>query len=375
MKVSIWFLSVVATAVLSLPKVDAAAPDASNSDVNGGASWSAEKAANYLDHRASWWETWPASQRDHETVCVSCHTMIPYALARPKLRALLHEQSLPEPERAMMQHLQKRVSQWKEMEPYYSDAKYGAGKAKESRSTEAVVNALIMASNSAGKKHLDPLARTAFNQAWELQIKSGERAGAWDWQVFHLSPWEGTESQYQGAAFMALAVAWAPNQYRNESGVKANLQLLRAYLKREYPSQPVLNKVILLWAEDKLPGLLSSQDKRQLIDQVAALQRPDGGWNLSSLGTWTRSDHTPEETGSDGYATGLVTLAIEQSHSKRQQVSLNKARAWLEHNQSQADGSWHADSLNKKRDPTSDIGRFMSDAATSYAVLALAAKK
>jgi squalene-hopene/tetraprenyl-beta-curcumene cyclase len=44
--------------------------------------------------------------------------------------------------------------------------------------------------------------------------------------------------------------------------------------------------------------------------------------------------------------------------------------AWLEQHQEQ-DGDWRATSLNKQRDPQSDTGRFMSDAATGYAVLAL----
>jgi hypothetical protein len=44
--------------------------------------WNAEAAAHYLDNRAAWWETWPAAQRDHQTVCVSCHTILPYALSR-----------------------------------------------------------------------------------------------------------------------------------------------------------------------------------------------------------------------------------------------------------------------------------------------------
>jgi len=333
--------------------------------------WSATAAAKYLDQRAAWWETWPASQRDHQTVCVSCHTILPYVLARPKLSAFLAETNVAAPERTVLENVKKRVSLWQEVKPYYSDEKSGAGKAKESRSTEAVLNALVLAANAAGEKHLDATAQAAFRAAWALQLRSGDRAGAWDWQVFHLAPWEAAESQYQGATFMALAVAWAPGHYRADPSIQANLRLLRSYLKREYASQPLLNRIVVLWASAKLPGLLSSKEKRELVETILKQQQPDGGWSVASLGTWIRSDHTPQKTGSDGYATGLITLALAHTRAGH---AREMARAWLETHQSSEDGSWRAYSLNKNRDPATDAGKFMTDAATGYAVLALAAR-
>lgn len=90
----------------------------------------------------------------------------------------------------------------------YKDAAAGIGKSAESRSTESVLNTLILSSYDAQEGQLRKITRMAFDKAWELQLREGPAAGAWKWQVFHLAQWESSESQYQGAVFMALAVGW-----------------------------------------------------------------------------------------------------------------------------------------------------------------------
>ncbi len=44
---------------------------------------------------------------------------------------------------------------------------------------------------------------------------------------------------------------------------------------------------------------------------------------------------------------------------------------YLRRTQDRVSGRWTAISPNKQRDPASDTGKFMSDAATTYAVLSL----
>src|SRR5262245_21950587 len=85
------------------------------------ATFDARGAAAYLDARMAWWAKWPTASRDHGTVCVSCHTALPYALARPALRASLAESQPSAHEQRLIDDVVKRVRLWKDVEPFYPD--------------------------------------------------------------------------------------------------------------------------------------------------------------------------------------------------------------------------------------------------------------
>src|SRR5215510_12857190 len=67
--------------------------------------WNPQAAAAYLDGRATIWATWPNAARDHGTFCISCHTTLPYAIARPALRGLLGEQGPGAAETKILENL------------------------------------------------------------------------------------------------------------------------------------------------------------------------------------------------------------------------------------------------------------------------------
>lgn len=335
--------------------------------------WNSKAAAAYLDQRAAWWMAWPSAARDHETFCVSCHTALPYALSRPALRNVLAEQTPSPNENKLLENVTKRVRLWNEVLPFYNDEKQGVPKTTEARGTESVLNALILVSYDARAGKLGPDARMALNNMWALQLKTGDQKGAWSWLNFHNEPWEADDSQYWGAALAAIAVGTAPGEYRSTPEVREGLNSLIGYLQQGRETQSLLNRLALLWASTKVPGILKPEDQKAIVTEVLKQQQEDGGWSATSLvvGGWKRRDNAPLETQSDGYGTGLVSFVLLKAGAPRTQAEMKKALTWLSKNQDPADGQWRAFSLNKKRDPESDAGHFMSDAATAYSVLAL----
>ena len=364
------------------------------------AAWDAQHAAAYLDARQTWWRGWPNAARDHDTVCVSCHSALPYALARPALRTRLNEHGPSPNESKLVADVVKRVRAWKDMEPWYPDQTRGLPKTAESRGTESVINAIVLVrrdaeaaewlrsasgreSSASGRRDaLSPDAwgaalsydgRLALSNMWAQQMRTGDLKGAWAWLSFGLEPWEGAKSAYLGAALAAVAVGSAPGGYAASVDIQPNVELLRGYLAKQAADQPMLNKMMLLWASAKLPGVVTPTKRDAVATEILGAQQADGCWSTALSGPWKRVDGSALETGSDGYATGLATFALLESGLPASHTRVQHGLRWLIEHQDRSTGRWLAASLNKNRDPETEPSKFMNDVATAYAVLALTA--
>jgi squalene-hopene/tetraprenyl-beta-curcumene cyclase len=346
---------------------------AARSSADSSPAWSPRAAAAYLDARMDWWLQWTGAQRDHDTACVSCHTAMPYMVARHALRGALGEHDAAGPERRMLDHVVKRVRMWKDVEPWYPDQTRGLPKTSESRGTEAVFNALVLATRdaSATQPSLSDDTQQAFANMWALQFKAGDRAGAWAWINFHYEPWEADDSPFFGASLAAVAAGTAPGDYAKGADVQEKIAALRAYLKKHVDDEILFNKVMALWASAKIGDVVSGPQAHAIFGALIEKQQADGGWSSASLGPWKRVDGSQVDIASDGYATGLVVFAARQAGLTREEPHLAKAVVWLEHHQDASTGMWPTSSVNKQRDPASDPAKFMSDAATAFASLAL----
>ncbi len=358
--------------------------------VAGAQGWNLEGAARYLDERMDAWFANAKKLRtgEGETTCVSCHTVVPYALARPALRRAMHVSTATPQEARLLEETARRVETYDTHQLLYD---HKEAKKTESRGTEAVLNALILASAEAGQKRRDPseATRKAFARLWETQRPDG----AWDWLDFGLEPFETVDAVFHGATLAALAAGTAPGLSTGDGAEAAGIARLRGYLKEQYTRQSLFNRVWVLLASARLNDLLTRAQREALLAEIESRQESDGGWSLETLGTWRWSKaaapfQAPGKPDgsllekSDGYATGLIVYTLRKAGLPVESPAARKGLQWLRTNQrdvvagQQSWPAWRAHSLNFDREHGGDKGEpwrrmFMSDAATAFAVLAL----
>jgi len=329
------------------------------------ADWNPRLAADYLDSRQKDWFAWPAAKGNGVT-CVSCHTGMTYLLVRPALRRALGESGRTPYETGLLDGMKARVAKQdlKELFPRSS-----APKASEALGVEAIFSALFLAMENSTV--MSPDAEKAFTRMWSLQRASG----AWDWNIFDLDPWETPDSIYYGATLAALATGVAPSNYQARPDVQKNVAELTKYLRNEEAAQPLHNRLMLLWASTKLRDTLPEAKRSAILDEVWRKQQSDGGWTMESLGAFKKHPDAPAAEGSNSYATGLVAFTVQQSGIAGSNPRLSRALDWLKSHQDPKLGSWVARSMNKHYPAETMQARFMQDAATGFATLALLESK
>ena len=165
----------------------------------------------------------------------------------------------------------------------------------------AVPYALARASLRAERGSASDDAHMAFENLWALQFRAGDLNGAWAWLNFHLEPWESGDAAYFGACLAAIAVGTEPGGYAASTDIQDRLKKLREFLQRGVVTTPLFNRVMLVWASARLPGVLSAPERQAIVDALWSAQNADGGWSLMSLGQFKRSDGTVLDASSDGY--------------------------------------------------------------------------
>src|SRR5438309_4957557 len=351
-------MTVVVTTLLVGLVARGVAPQTAPAEPSG---WSQEAAAKYLDDRMDVWFAQAKKLRTGpgETACISCHTAVPYALSRPALRRAMHVPTATPQEVRLLEGVVRRVETYDGHQPFYD---FNEAKKTESRGTEAVINALVLASADAEQHRREPSepTRRAFGRLWETQRPDG----AWDWLDFGLEPFESADATYYGATLAALAIGTAPAFAAGQAAdATAHIEKLRGYLTERYAAQSLFNRVWLLLAATRWKDLLTKTQRDALIGEVQRAQRDDGGWSLRALGGWRWSkaawrSHPPGTVDaaflakSDGFATGLIVYTLRQAGLPGDDPGERRGVHWLKANQQgvqvgeRTHPAWRSHSLN-----------------------------
>ena len=155
---------------------------------------------------------------------------------------------------------------------------------------------------------------------------------------------------------MAVAVGLAPEGYAETPAAKAGLEKMRAYLKKNPPTE-AHHRATLLWAGTLgIGGLQTDDEKKQTVAELLKKQQADGGWNLPAMGPYTKRK--------DGYATGFTLYVLRQAGVKSDDPAIQKGVKWLLENQRES-GRWFTRSVK------ADKAHYITNAGSAFCVLAL----
>lgn len=314
------------------------------------ADWSPELAARYLDGRQKEWFAWKTAMSP-DGPCVSCHTGMTYLLARPALRKRLNESQPTMYEVGLLDRLR---------------AKVGEKPAGALQSVEVIFAAMFLSRDDA-MKTMSAHTQKAFDQLWTLQGVAGASKGGWRWYAVNLDPWENPESHFFGSSLAAVALTQTSAEYRNSPKVRDQTAALNAYLLESIESRRLHDRLALLLARSFIPDSV----RQAITSDAFSRQQPDGGWTIASLGPWMTHPDAPPSSGTHAYATAFTTVALLRGGVSASDPRLAKALTWLQTHQDPGTGAWAAVSMNKRYPDGSMESRFMQDAATAFASLAL----
>ena len=225
--------------------------------------------------------------------------------------------------------------------------------------TEVVLTAAALSvsdANTGSKLH--PVTRMGLDRMWTVQREDG----AWNWGKCEWPPMESDD--YYGVMVALLAVGRAPEGYASTDAAREGLGKVRGYLAKNRPPS-VHHEGMLLWASKYVDGIMTGEERKKTVDDLLALQRPDGGWNSATLGNWKRPDGTPQDVEtSDGYGTGFVLWIVRAGGVPASDERLRRGVEWLKSHQRRS-GRWYTRSLH------SDGKHYLTHAGTAFAALAL----
>jgi squalene-hopene/tetraprenyl-beta-curcumene cyclase len=293
--------------------------------------FSLSAAVAYLDQMALTW------QRDRE--CFACHSNYAFLECRPLVswKTPAHDEL-----RAKLEELAAKPRQVR------------------FRVMEGVMAACVLAQNDAlttGKLH--PVTRQALDYMWTLQRDDG----GFEWEKSQQPPSE--IDDHFGATMALIGAGTAPDDYAETPAATAGLDKIRRYLQNTPPVN-LHQRALLLLGSLHIDGLMTEAERQALVADLFAVQKPDGGWGILSLGNWKRHDGQPDDTqASDGYGTGFTVYVLRQAGVPADHPQIQAGVAWLKANQ-RASGRWFTRSQWK------DSRHYLSRQGTAYAVRALA---